>query len=105
MLIVSALYNTGSALLYCYMSELTFSKLGNLDKAIYHSKWYLYPNSLQKDLIIVIGNSQRAKYFTGFGMINLSLNTFSKVSKLLVPTNKYTEIITNFDIFRWLILQ
>lgn len=79
LLTISAVYQISMALAFCYFGEHASNHVTDLSKSIYQTKWYLYPVDLQKCLPIVIGNCQRSQYFDGFGMMDLSLTTFSRV--------------------------
>lgn len=47
---------------------------------VYESSWYELPSKFQSQLILIIGNSHRPVEFSGYGMLTLSLMTFTKAN-------------------------
>lgn len=64
---------------YCYYGSIATNRLTAYSKTIYNCKWYLLPSDMQKSFIVMIACAQHPQFYTGFGMINLNLETFSTV--------------------------
>lgn len=66
--------------LQCYFGhQSTFLRLSYAD-ILYESNWIEFPDSLKKQLIVMIANAQRPFYYNAFGVANLNLETFIKVN-------------------------
>lgn len=70
----------GNVLLYCYVGTFTTTQFSNYGDAAYESAWYKYPLNLRKAVQMIIADAQRPLIFYGFGVIDLNLITFTKVS-------------------------
>lgn len=46
----------------------------------FHSDWMYLPVKLQKQIILVIGNTQKPFFFDGLGIMKLDLETYATVS-------------------------
>lgn len=72
--------STGTVFLYCHIGALTTDQFHNFGESSYDSLWYRFPMHLQQFCRLIIGDAQRERVFTGFGIIELNLTTFSKES-------------------------
>lgn len=65
---------------YCYYSAHVSLRMQAIGDSTYISfAWYKFPASVQKNILLIIENSERPKIFSGYGTINCSLETFRKV--------------------------
>lgn len=51
-----------------------------MSDCVFEMNWPELPNGLQKYIILMIENMQKPLYYHGFGIVNLDLETFAKVS-------------------------
>lgn len=58
------------------MASESYEKLTN---CLYESNWIDLSTQLQKSFLILITNTQIPLFYHGFGMVDLNLQTFSKV--------------------------
>ncbi|GJQ87676.1 hypothetical protein Trydic_g17494 [Trypoxylus dichotomus] len=76
-----------SAILFAISIQNQFSatleKFSDLSSAIYMSRWYGKNIEIQKLLLFIMVKSQRVKYFTGAGLMDINIDAFGSVSKLL----------------------
>lgn len=73
--------STGVVFIYCYVGTFTTEQFLLYADITYESKWYKFPVPLQKLLTILLAYSQRPRYFNGYGLIDLTLVTFTTVSE------------------------
>lgn len=73
--------------LFCYYSSLVTEQTSSISDIAYNTNWYEYPPEYQKYMILIIARSQELTYFTGFNLIRCSLETFGKVSSLIIREN------------------
>lgn len=66
--------------IYCYFGKLATKSFEDMADRLYESNWHIYPFSLQKHLILMIGDMQIKLHYSGFGMAVLNLETFCAVS-------------------------
>lgn len=66
-------------LIYCFFGKLATESFAKMSDCVYNMDWHELPIGLQKYLILMIANMQKPLYFHGFGVINLNLETFTKV--------------------------
>lgn len=67
-------------LVYCYFGKMTTDSYRKMSDCVFEMNWPELPNQLQKFIILMIENMQRPLYYHGFGIVNLDLETFAKVS-------------------------
>lgn len=65
--------------IYCYCATEITNKLDLIGGAAYQSKWYKYPNELQKFIMLIIAKSQQPMDFTALDMFYVNVETFGKV--------------------------
>lgn len=63
--------------LFATKITLKISEIGDI---IYNERWYTYPNALQMYVILIIQNSQRNRYLSGFNIVYCNVETFGKVN-------------------------
>lgn len=72
--------SSSNIFLYCYYGKYSTESYEKMADILFESKWIKYPIYLQKYLILMITNTQRPLYYSGFGIAILNLETFSSVS-------------------------
>lgn len=60
--------------------------LAEIADLFYSFEWYNQNIKIQKCVVMLIANAQRPRHFHGFGVILLTLDTFTNVSIPLLPT-------------------
>lgn len=65
-----------------------------MSTCLFESNWYKLPSELRKLYIIALINAQKPQHYNGFGIIDLNLETFSKVSKVMTVLSLKTEFIS-----------
>lgn len=83
---LAVLLSTGVVFIYCYVGTFTTEQFLLYADITYESKWYKCPVPLQKLLTILLAYSQRPRYFNGYGLIDLTLVTFTTVSEYWTST-------------------
>lgn len=64
---------------HCYYSTHVTHRLQKVADDIYSSSWYKLPARFQRYYILSIAAAQPPRFFTGFGLMSSSLETFMKV--------------------------
>lgn len=64
---------------YCYLGNVVTAKCIEIGDAAYQSLWYRYPLFAQQYIIFVLRFTQRPFYFSGFGLMRCSLESFTSV--------------------------
>ncbi|KAK9744747.1 7tm Odorant receptor [Popillia japonica] len=65
--------------LYTFPAEEVAFEFLDISNAIYASKWYRNEVEVQRLILYVMRRSQQQKYFTGAGLIDISVETFDSV--------------------------
>lgn len=65
---------------YCNFGKIATQSYANMSRYLFESNWIEQPIEFQKYFILMIGNTQRALHYHGFGISVLNLETFSTVS-------------------------
>lgn len=78
-LLISASISMLNLLLYCFFGRLATESYMKMSECMYEMKWYRLPNRLQKYFILIIGDMSRPLFYHGFGVTNLSLETFQNL--------------------------
>lgn len=68
--------------LYCYLGKMASQSYEKMTYCLYESNWMELNTDLQRFFVLMIKNTQRPLFYHGYAMVNLHLETFSKVSKL-----------------------
>lgn len=68
-----------SILIYCYLGKISTESYEEMSDCVYKMKWYVLPIELQKFFILMIANMEKSLQYHGFGVIDLNLETFTKV--------------------------
>lgn len=82
-------YSTAYFFSLCYGGEFTtniFFKYGN---RLYELEWLNLPVQLQKDVIVMMQNMQRPLIYSGFGLVELTFQSFTKVKSQTVILNEF----------------
>lgn len=66
--------------LYCYYGKIATDSFEEMADCLYQSNWQSLPIELQKYIVFMIANAQRPIIYHGFGVVNLDLQTFTKVN-------------------------
>lgn len=77
MIIVSLEY----AFLYCYFGTRTTTAATSIADISYATAWYGYSPEIRKCLLLIICRAQQPIYFTGFKLIQCSLETLAKATQ------------------------
>lgn len=64
----------------CLFGRLATESFDQLQNYLFESDWRNLPLNLQKDYFLMLVNAQRSLHYHGFGIVNLNLETFTKVS-------------------------
>lgn len=77
---ISAMSSIIAILPYCYYSTIITNRLQQIaDDIYYNSLWYKLPSKFKKYHILSIAAAQRPRFFTGYGIINCSVEICKKV--------------------------
>ena len=79
--------------LYCLFGKLATESHLKMSDCVYNLYWYKLPTHLQKYVVVMIQNMQQPRYFHGFGVIYLNLETFTSVSM-----NAFCSVFFNPDL-------
>lgn len=66
--------------LYCYYGKCTTDSYAAFADCSYQSNWMDLLIDLQKYFILMIAHAQMPLHYHGYGMVNLNLESFCKVS-------------------------
>lgn len=69
--------------LYCYFGKMASESYENMSESLYESNWLCLPVDLQKHFIVMIANVQRPIFYHGFKIVNMDLETFTRVREIL----------------------
>lgn len=81
MSIITALLSLFVTLPLCYVSSFSLGRVQSLNESIYCTNWYKFPINYQHYIIMMLMPAQNTHEFTGYSIINCSLETFRKVQK------------------------
>lgn len=65
--------------LYCFGGAIVTNNCVKYADALFESNWFNMPKHFQKYFIIMIAETQKPIYLEGYGLIRLSLESFTKV--------------------------
>lgn len=82
MLLTAVLVSGSNLFLYCFFGSLATSSFEDMIDSLYASEWENLPMDLQQSFIILLANVQRELFYSGFGVPNLNLDTFTNVSDI-----------------------
>lgn len=74
------LFNLLSLFVYCYHGDKSSECLEEIADLFYGFEWYTQNIKVRKMVVMLIANAQRPRHFHGFGVILLTLDTFTNVS-------------------------
>lgn len=75
--------STGVVFIYCFMGTFTTDQFLLYADISYESSWYKFPVKLQRYYVLILADSQRPRSFDGWGLIELTLVTFTKVLQII----------------------
>lgn len=95
-LLLSTSINLSTLFLYCYFGDMASDSHKKISDCAYDMGWYKLPIRLQKYFLLMIENMQKPLFYHGFGIVDLDLRAFIRVSihpyiefnnqyKILVP--------------------
>lgn len=73
--------------IYCYFGKLATDTYKKMSDCVFEMNWPELPNDLQKYIILMVRNMQKPLYYHGFGIVNLDLETFTKVRNSFFQLN------------------
>lgn len=76
-------YGLSWSYLLCYSATSTTLDVANVGNVVYNSRWYEFPLTVRKSIILILIRSQSPVYFTGFKLIRCTLESFMQVRTLL----------------------
>lgn len=77
--LISLLIGISNLFVYCYYGKMATDSFCSMSDSLYEANWHDMPMELQRYIILMIANSQKAIHYHGFRMASLDLVTFSKV--------------------------
>lgn len=69
---------------YCYYGKMATVELEAYADHIYNTQWYRKRLNIQKSYIVIIQYTQRPVFYHGFDIIDLNMETFSKLIRAVV---------------------
>ncbi|KAJ3665147.1 hypothetical protein Zmor_000659 [Zophobas morio] len=79
---------------YCVPLEIATNTAVKLTDIIYDSKWYEIESvPIKKSLILTISRAQRPIVFSGYGLININLNTYVLICKTVFSFYTYLNSV------------
>lgn len=67
--------------MHCLFGKLATDQFDQLPNYLFESNWPNLPLQLQKYFVLMMANAQQPLYFSGFGIVILNLETFTKVNE------------------------
>lgn len=64
---------------YCYYGKLATDYYAQYAERLCYSKWMNLPTNIQKYFIMMIAYAQEPMFYHGYGIVELNLNTYTKV--------------------------
>lgn len=77
-----------SVFIYCYYGSRVTAKPKQLAQCFYDTPWFTLPIDHQKKIGLMIAYGQLEIYYSGYGIIKCSLETFSHVCKSLCDKSR-----------------
>lgn len=78
-MIFALLSGTLNLFLYCYFGKCASKYYEEYADYLFDSNWINLPINMQKAYVIMIANDQQPLYYHGCNVVNLTLETFSRV--------------------------
>lgn len=78
---------------YCYFGKMATESYEKMGDCLYESNWIELSPKLQKYLVIIIGNTHKPVYYSGFGLVVLNLLTFNKVGQSFYFSRIYIALV------------
>ncbi|GJQ87667.1 hypothetical protein Trydic_g17486 [Trypoxylus dichotomus] len=79
---------------YTFLADQVAFKLSDVSDAIYESKWYDKGSLIQNMLRIVMLGSQRTRYFSGAGLMDINMETFAMATIVFSPVSAHPSYKT-----------
>lgn len=67
---------------YCFYGNEIYENNMQMAYCLYESNWYKLPNDLAKMYIVMIANCQQPRFYHGFNIVNMEMETVTKVDFL-----------------------
>lgn len=83
--------------LFSYFATFVTNRISFIGDTAYNTNWFDYPTKLQEHFILIIARSQGNAHFTGFNLIQCTLENFAKVKQLLFRFMLIWMIIVGSD--------
>lgn len=68
-----------SLLVYCFFGEIVATANFSVTNALYDTKWYRFSYEQKRHMILAMIKSQQPFYFSGYNIINASLENLAAV--------------------------
>lgn len=78
--------------IYCYFGDEVTTESVNLIDAVMEMDWPGAPISVQKSMVLVMGRSIRPVHITAGKIINVSIDTFMRVSIIIIYKGKGVNV-------------
>lgn len=78
-LIMTILVCACTLFVYCFFGMIATESYEKMADCLYESNWQKLPIDLQKYIILMIQNTQQPRFYHGFGVCHLNLDTYSNV--------------------------
>lgn len=82
--------------LYCFFGKVATDSHLEIADCLFEIDWLDMPIELQKHFILMIAHIQKPRYYHGFGVANLDLETFKKVKTSITPEIRKNSIYFRF---------
>lgn len=80
--IILDFWSFGTLFVFCHVGEIVCSRFEEIDKAIYQSEWYTFSSKTRKIFPIIMHKAQQPVIICGFGNLQLSHDSFKRVSSV-----------------------
>lgn len=74
----------GLTFAFCLISDMVTTSLDHIGEIFYQRSWYLLPTKQRQLFVLSIQQSQREFHFNGYGFVDCSLITFSRVIMVIL---------------------
>lgn len=91
--------------LLCYYATMAVHDVKDLGDFVYATNWHKYPPQFRKYFVLIIAQSQRQGYFTGYKLIRCSLEMCSRVNLFFCFFSDFefgSKIIFFLYLFSWI---
>lgn len=85
--------------IYCYYGKCATDNYAAFAHCLYEMNWMILPIDLQKSLILLIAHAQKPISYHGYNIVDLNLNTFTRVRSDVIPSFDVLHTISPFLYF------